>query len=207
MRIRLVRQLVVTILSVAFLLGHALSPALAVQRAQRIQPNDSEVRSVARVGYGYDGLISSIRMRAPLAGAPVPSGNVDSARAERVCARPCGYGALQFFRVSRNGVATNTPGAAAVDDVLMPNGSAIGKAGTNPTIREVTGGVADAEAMFKQLSAGGKVVSQTPAMTRVELPNGGFVQIRTVMSKSANTAATIDVNIPGLDITKVKFNP
>ena len=89
----------------------------------------------------------------------------------------------------------------------MPNGSAIGKAGTNPTIREVTGGVADAEAMFKQLSAGGKVVSQTPAMTRVELPNGGFVQIRTVMSKSANTAATIDVNIPGLDITKVKFNP
>jgi hypothetical protein len=45
-------------------------------------------------------------------------------------------------------------------------------------------------------------------LTCVELPNGGgFVQIRTTMSRRPNTAATIDVNVPGLDIRKLKYNP
>ena len=61
--------------------------------------------------------------------------------------------------------------------------------------------------MFDQLSQGGTVVEQTPYLTRVQLPDGGFVQLRTVMSQSPNTAATIDVNIPGVNITKLKFNP
>lgn len=68
-------------------------------------------------------------------------------------------------------------------------------------------GSTDAQAMFNQLSQGGRVVANTSKLTRVELPNGGFVQLRTVMSRSPNTAATIDVNIPGLDITKLKYNP
>lgn len=84
----------------------------------------------------------------------------------------------------------------------------IGKAGTDASIREITGGLPDAQAMFQQLSQGGKVVAQTPKLTRVELPNnGGFVQLRTEMSRSPNTAATIDVNIPGYDIRKLKYNP
>jgi hypothetical protein len=43
----------------------------------------------------------------------------------------------------------------------------------------------------------------------VEQPNGeGFVQLRTVMSRSPNSAATIDINMPGVsDIDKLKFNP
>ncbi|MDA8439917.1 MAG: hypothetical protein M0Z51_13795 [Propionibacterium sp.] len=62
--------------------------------------------------------------------------------------------------------------------------------------------------MFSRLSQGGRIVAQNDKLTRVELPNGGgFVQLRTVMSRSPGTEATIDVNIPGLDITKLKFNP
>lgn len=107
------------------------------------------------------------------------------------------------------GVAANTgtTAASSVADVLMPGGSALGKAGTNPAIRVVTGGLPEAQATFTQLSQGGTVVARTPSLTRVQLADGGFVQLRTVMSRSPNTAATIDVNIPGIDITKLKFNP
>lgn len=83
-------------------------------------------------------------------------------------------------------------------DLLRPGGVTIGKAGTDDTIREITGGLDEAQAMFQQLSHGGTIVSQTPKLTRVELPNGGgFVQLRTLMTRSPNTAATIDVNVPG----------
>jgi hypothetical protein len=103
-------------------------------------------------------------------------------------------------------VATNTA-SSSIDDLLQPGGSLIGKAGTDVSIREITGGLPDAQAMFQQLSRGGTIVEQTVTLTRVQLPNGGFVQLRTVMARSPATAATIDVNIPGLDITKLKFNP
>lgn len=107
----------------------------------------------------------------------------------------------------RSVVATEAAGSS-IDDLLQPGGSLIGKAGTDETIRELTGGLSGAQAMFEQLSQGGTVVEQTSAITRVELANnGGFVQLRTVMSRSPGTVATIDVNIPGLDITKLKFNP
>jgi RHS repeat-associated protein len=98
--------------------------------------------------------------------------------------------------------------ASSIEDLLRPRGSLIGKAGTDESIREPTGGLPDAQAMFEQLSQGGTVVEQTSTITRVELANnGGFVQLRTVMSRSPGTVATIDVNIPGLEITKLKFNP
>ena len=45
-------------------------------------------------------------------------------------------------------------------------------------------------------------------LVRVELPNGGgFVQLRTVMSRSPSASATINVKIPRIDIRKLKFNP
>jgi hypothetical protein len=104
-------------------------------------------------------------------------------------------------------VAAETAGSSLAD-ILTPGGSAIGNPGTDETIREITGDYSDAEAMFKQLSQGGQIVSSTPKLVRVELPNGGgFVQLRTAMTRSPNTAATIDVNIPGIDITKLKYNP
>ena len=103
-------------------------------------------------------------------------------------------------------IATEAAGST-IDDLLRPGGSLIGKAGTDETIRELTGGLTDARAMFQQLSRGATVVEQTATITRVQLADGGIVQLRTVMSRSPRTVATIDANIPGLDITKVKFNP
>lgn len=97
--------------------------------------------------------------------------------------------------------------SVSLGNLLMPGGSAIGKAGTSASIREITGGLSEAQTVFSQLSQGGRVVAQTPSLTRVQLPDGGFVQLRTVMSRSPHTAATIDVNISGIEITKLKFNP
>jgi hypothetical protein len=104
-------------------------------------------------------------------------------------------------------VATEAAGSS-IDDVLRPGGDLLGKAGSNAAIREVSGGLSEAQATFSQLTQGGTVVSNsTYPGTLVRLPDGGTVGIRTVMSNSPNTAVTIDVNIPGFDITKIKFNP
>jgi hypothetical protein len=78
------------------------------------------------------------------------------------------------------------------NDLLHPGGSPIGVAGSNPGIREIGGDLSDAQALFDELSQGGKVVADNGKLTRVELPNGeGFVQLRTVMSRSPNSAATL----------------
>ncbi|SDM52307.1 hypothetical protein, partial [Microbacterium azadirachtae] len=95
----------------------------------------------------------------------------------------------------------------SIKSLLQPGGQKIGQAGSDDTIREISGGFPEAKAMFENLSQGGKIVEQTSKLTRVELPDGGYVQLRTVMSRSPDTAATIDVNVPGLDIRKLKFNP
>lgn len=117
--------------------------------------------------------------------------------------------AIRSMIPGRLAAAAPGGGRQTVDELLMPGGVALGKAGTDDTIRVVNGELSDAWAMFQQLSHGGSIVAETPKLTRVELPNGGgFVQLRTVMShKSPDTVATIDVDIPGYDITKVKYNP
>ncbi len=97
--------------------------------------------------------------------------------------------------------------AVSASDLLQPGGNPIGTAGSDESIREVTGNLSDAQQLFDELSQGGRIVESTSKLTRVELPDGGYVQLRTVMSNSPNTVATIDVNIPGVDISKVKFNP
>ena len=75
-------------------------------------------------------------------------------------------------------VATNTAGST-IDDLLRPGGSLIGNAGTDETIRELTGGLTDARAMFQQLSPGGTVVEQTTIMiTRVQLADGRIVSCK-----------------------------
>ena len=95
-----------------------------------------------------------------------------------------------------------------IESMLMPGGNVIGNAGSQAAIREISGGLSDAQSFFNQLSSGGETVSATTYPgTLVRLPNGGTVGIRTTMSNSPGTAATIDVNIPGIPITKIKFNP
>ena len=103
-----------------------------------------------------------------------------------------------------------TPTAAGTKcvNLLLPGGKALGQAGTKATIRELQGGLKEAQALFDELSQGGKVVSgSTYKGTLVELPEGGTIGIRTDMTRSPGTAATIDINIPNIPINKVKFNP
>ena len=99
---------------------------------------------------------------------------------------------------------------SAINNIVNPGGNPIGVAGSSATIREIAGSTAaDAQAMFDQLSQGGTVVTgSTYPGTLVRLPCGGTVGLRTVMTNSPGTIATIDVNVPGVTtVTKIKFNP
>jgi hypothetical protein len=97
-------------------------------------------------------------------------------------------------------VSSATPSPA---DLLMPGGSAIGTPGSRPTVRVVPGGRIAADALFDALTAGGTpVVSPTYPGQMVDLPGGGRVGFRPV-SKSGEP--TIDVDIPGIPIKKIKF--
>ncbi len=90
-----------------------------------------------------------------------------------------------------------------VIDLLMPGGSAIGQPGSSPDIREVPGGQQDAESFFDNLTMGGVPDATTTHPRLFRLPGGGTVGYRPV-SKN-NGPPTIDVNIPGIPITKIKF--
>src|SRR5437868_4652955 len=101
----------------------------------------------------------------------------------------------------------------SIDDILMPGGKPIGAKATGPyasaRLREVQGGPAEADDMFKELTHGGRDI--TPAGypgTLVELPNGrGTIGYRPA-SKSG--PPTIDVNAVDpagqpIPIEKIKF--
>jgi RHS repeat-associated protein len=99
---------------------------------------------------------------------------------------------------------------SAINNLVNPGGQPIGVAGSSATIREIAGShLADAQTMFNQLAQGGKTVTgSTYPGTLVSLPGGGTVGLRTVMTDSPGTLATIDVNVPGVTaVTKIKFNP
>jgi hypothetical protein len=99
--------------------------------------------------------------------------------------------------------------SSAIDNIVNPGGNPIGVAGSCATIREIAGStLADARAMFNQLSQGRTVVTgSTYPGTLVSLPSGGTVGLRVLMTNSPDTIATIDVNVPGVTaVTKMKFN-
>lgn len=94
------------------------------------------------------------------------------------------------------------PGPSPMD-LFLPNGRRVGKPGSKPTIRELPGGPNAASALFANLTARGTV--DTPAGypgERYRLPGGGHVGLRAV-SKSGGV--TMDVDIPGIPIKKLKF--
>jgi len=86
---------------------------------------------------------------------------------------------------------------------LLPNGKPIGTKGSKASIREVPGGQNEAEDLFNGLTIGGKpaTVPTYPGKI-VDLPGGGRVGLRL---KSKSGAPTIDVDIPGIPIKKIKF--
>lgn len=108
----------------------------------------------------------------------------------------------------------NSRGAGrSIEDILMPGGKPIGVKGSGPRasarLRELTGGKAEAERIFRELSEGGNDV--TPATypgTLIELPNDrGTIGYRPA-SKSG--PPTIDVNAVDatgqpIPIEKIKF--
>lgn len=91
----------------------------------------------------------------------------------------------------------------SITDLLMPSGVPVGEPGSSPDIREVTGGHVDAEAMFVQLTRDGTVDASTSHPRLVRLPGGGSVGYRAIAKN--NGPPTIDVNIPGIPIRKIKF--
>jgi hypothetical protein len=97
-------------------------------------------------------------------------------------------------------MASATP---SPQDLLMPNGQPIGTRGSKASIREVPGGQKAADDFFDDLTVGGKpvVVPSYPGKM-VDLPGGGRVGLR---SKSKSGEPTIDVDIPGIPIKKIKF--
>ena len=95
--------------------------------------------------------------------------------------------------------------APSPSDLMMPGGIPIGTAGSRPEIRELPGGVGEAQVFFDDLTDGGTDVTPPgyPGTLR-KLPGGGSAGLRPA-SKSG--PPTIDVNIPGINIDKIKFVP
>lgn len=101
----------------------------------------------------------------------------------------------------------------SIDDILMPGGKPIGARATGPRasarLREVGGGQADAERLFRELTQGGTGV--TPAGypgTMIELPNGrGTVGYRPASKSGPPTIDVKAVDASGrpIPITKIKF--
>jgi hypothetical protein len=88
-------------------------------------------------------------------------------------------------------------------DLLMPQGKPIGTKGSKASIREVPGGQKVADDLFDDLTVGGKpvVVPSYPGKM-VDLAGGGRVGLRPT---STSGEPTIDVDIPGIPIKKIKF--
>ncbi len=95
----------------------------------------------------------------------------------------------------------------------MPGGAPLGKQGTAPragaSVREVEGGVPEAEELFRELTEGG--TEATPPEypgTLIELPQGrGKIGLR---SDSKSGPPTIDVNVVDangekIPVKKIKF--
>jgi len=72
-------------------------------------------------------------------------------------------------------------------------------------VRELTGGLTEAQKLFDQLAEGGtRVAAPTYPGTMVRLPNGGMVGLRPV---STSGPPTIDLSVPGVNIREIKFLP
>lgn len=88
-------------------------------------------------------------------------------------------------------------------DLLMPAGHPIGRPGPGRRVQEVAGGQKEAEALFNDLTQGG--TPNTPPGypgQGCDLPGGGWVGLR---PKSKSGKPTMDINVPGIPIRKIKF--
>jgi RHS repeat-associated protein len=90
-----------------------------------------------------------------------------------------------------------------VTDVLKPGGQLIGRAGRGSGVRELPGGLQEAQRVFERLRQGGRRIEDPRYKGAMyELPGGGRVGLR---ETSTSGPPTIDVNIPDIPIEKIKF--
>ncbi len=100
--------------------------------------------------------------------------------------------------------AINVP---TLEELLMPNGTPLGQAGS-AGVRQITGDLNDAQRLFDQLTQGGTAVgNSTYPGVLFQLQDGSTIGLRTIMTRSPGTIATIDVNAPNIPFTKIKVNP
>jgi len=85
----------------------------------------------------------------------------------------------------------------------MPYGRPIGRRGSGPDIRELSGGSAAAKELFDYLRVGGTQHRGEPNLTVVQLPGkAGFLTFR---EKSGSGDSAIDINVPGVTIKRIHF--
>ncbi len=85
----------------------------------------------------------------------------------------------------------------------MPGGKPIGTKGSKASNRQVSGGQKAADDWFDDLTVGGtSAIVPTYPGKMMDVPGGGRVGLR---PKSKSGEPTIDVDIPGIPIKKIKF--
>lgn len=90
-----------------------------------------------------------------------------------------------------------------VADKVMPYGRPIGRRGSGPDVRELTGGNAIAEELFEYLRVGGTEHRSEPNLTVIQLPGkAGFLTFR---ERSGSGDSAIDINVPGVTIKRLHF--
>jgi hypothetical protein len=92
----------------------------------------------------------------------------------------------------------------AAKNILYPGGRRVGVAGNNAGIRVLPGGAKEAEGFFQNLvtQTGATVDRVTGKGVVASVPGGGNIGFR---PSSKSGPPTIDINIPGIDIRKIKF--
>jgi len=88
-------------------------------------------------------------------------------------------------------------------DVLKPSGQNVGTPGENSGVRVLPGSENEARELFDRLTKGGTDITRPGHIGKViRLPDGSVISYR---PKSKSGPLTIDVNVPGLKIWKLKF--
>ena len=88
-------------------------------------------------------------------------------------------------------------------DVLKPGGQNVGELGENSGVRVLPGGENGARELFDRLTKGGTDITPSGHIGKViRLPDGSVISYR---PRSKSGPSTIDVNVPGLNIRKLKF--
>src|SRR5215831_5673190 len=88
-----------------------------------------------------------------------------------------------------------------VADKVMPHGRPIGNVGSDPSVRELSGGTRAAKELFEYLRVGGHVRLENNKITVVELPGkAGYVTFRPV---SNSGPPAVDINVHGVPFDKI----